>query len=247
MPFNIRERETSYYWNSTKLDKKKDINVHYQVCVFRGRSENQDGCPGLWLLRHFDFSAETTERNSTKIDRKQDPNVLYQVCFLSDLKTKMAARPLLDWDISDFSSETTKQHSVKLAWKHDINVCVFGPIGKPRWSPGLWMTVAFFDFSSETAERNWRNLGRKPDLNVFYQVWVFQADRKINMPPWSIRQQRWRTVLRFTICGPLGPLLRKIARSTSRENKVRANNFYMNINCSEKKPGILAKIWWQEN
>ena len=36
-------------WNSTKLNRKQDPNVLYQVCVFRGRSEKQDGRPGLSL------------------------------------------------------------------------------------------------------------------------------------------------------------------------------------------------------
>ena len=47
---------------------------------FSGRSEKQDGRPGLWLAETFDFSSETAERNSKKLDRKQDLNVLYQVC-----------------------------------------------------------------------------------------------------------------------------------------------------------------------
>ena len=33
-------------WNSTKLYRTKDLNVLYQVCVFLGRSEKQDGRPG---------------------------------------------------------------------------------------------------------------------------------------------------------------------------------------------------------
>ena len=34
--------------NSTKLDRKQDLNALYQVCVFSGWSEKQDGRPGLW-------------------------------------------------------------------------------------------------------------------------------------------------------------------------------------------------------
>ena len=45
---------------------------------FSGRSEKQDGCPGLWLAwAIFDFSSETAEWNSKKLDRKQDLNVVY--------------------------------------------------------------------------------------------------------------------------------------------------------------------------
>ena len=38
-----------------------------------------------------------------------------------------------------------------------------------------------FDFSSETAEMNWKKLNRKQDLKVLYQVCVFRADRKNKM------------------------------------------------------------------
>ena len=112
--------------NSTKRDRKQDLNILSQVCVFQtdrknkmaapasdwlrhfllllwnywtdfnktwlearsqhllpslcfsGRSEKQDGCPGLWLFGTFSTS-KTAERNSTKNDRKQDPKVFYQV------------------------------------------------------------------------------------------------------------------------------------------------------------------------
>ena len=78
--------------NSTKLDRKQDLSALYQVCVFSGRSEKQDGRP--WPLIDwdiFDFS-ETAERNSAKHDRKQDHNVLCQVCvFQADRINKMAA------------------------------------------------------------------------------------------------------------------------------------------------------------
>ena len=40
-------------WNATKLDRKQDFNVLYQVCVFRANRKKQDGCPGLWLAETF--------------------------------------------------------------------------------------------------------------------------------------------------------------------------------------------------
>ena len=57
----------------------------------------------------------------------------------------------------------------------------FGPIRKtrlPPWPPIGW---EFFDFSSETDERNSTKLNRKQDLNVLYQVCVLWADRKDKM------------------------------------------------------------------
>ena len=43
--------------------------------------------------------------------------------------------------------------------------------------PGLWLAETFSTSSSETAERNSTKLDRKQDLNVFYQVYVFRADK----------------------------------------------------------------------
>ena len=70
--------------NSTKLDRKQNFNVLYQVRVIR----------------------------STKLDRKQDINVLYKVWFFGPMRrTRWLRRPLIDWDIFDFSSE---RNSTKL-------------------------------------------------------------------------------------------------------------------------------------
>ena len=57
----------------------------------------------------------------------------------------------------------------------------FGPIGKTRWPPWPLIGWDIFDFSSETAEQNLTKLDRKQDLNVLYQVCVFQADGKNKM------------------------------------------------------------------
>ena len=71
--------------NSTKHDRKQDLNVCYQVGVFRADRKTR------WLPQFligwdiFNFSSETAERNSMKVDRKQNLNILYQVCvFLTD-------------------------------------------------------------------------------------------------------------------------------------------------------------------
>ena len=75
--------------NSTKLDRKQDLNVLYQVVFFRP-IKKKDGSPASDWLRHFVFS-ETAEWNSRKLDRKQDLNILLQVCVLrADQKNKMA-------------------------------------------------------------------------------------------------------------------------------------------------------------
>ena len=78
--------------NSTKLDRKQDLNVLYQVCVFRADPKNKMAALASDWRDIFDFSSETAERNSTKLNKKQDLNVLYQVCvFRANRKNKMTA------------------------------------------------------------------------------------------------------------------------------------------------------------
>ena len=66
--------------NSTKLDRKQDLNVLYQFCVFGLIGKTRWPPQPLIGWDIFDFFSETAEKNSTKLDRKQDPNVLYQAC-----------------------------------------------------------------------------------------------------------------------------------------------------------------------
>ena len=83
--------------NSMKLYREQDLNVLYQVCVFRADRKNKMAARSLIGWDILDFFSETAEQNSTKLDRKQDLNILYQVCvFRADRKNKMAA-PASDW------------------------------------------------------------------------------------------------------------------------------------------------------
>ena len=78
--------------NSTKLDRKQDLNALFQVCVFGPIGKT--GWPPWPLIGWdiFDISSETAERNSTELDRKQDLKDLYPVCvFGADRKNKMVA------------------------------------------------------------------------------------------------------------------------------------------------------------
>ena len=77
----------------------------------------------------FDFFSETAQQNSMKLDRKQDPNVLYIVCVFEPIgKTKMAALPLICWDIFRLLL-WNHWTEFKEARKQDLNVlnqvCVF--------------------------------------------------------------------------------------------------------------------------
>ena len=228
--------------NSTKLDRKQDLNVLYKVCVFRAdRKTRWPPWPLIgWDI--FDFSFETTEGNSTKLDRKQDLNVLYKDCvFRADRINKMATLAsdwlrhfqLLLWNCWTefnetwqeersqcplprlcFSGRSEKQDGRPGLWLAETfstslkplngiwrnltgckismsstKIVFFEPIGKTRWPPWRLIGWDIFNFCSETAERNSTKLDRKKDLNVLYQVCVFQADRKTKWPSCSIHQK----------------------------------------------------------
>ena len=173
-------------WNWTKLNRKQDLNVLYQVCVFRADRKNKMAALVSDWLRYFRLLLWNcwTEFNETWQEaRSQRP--LPNLCFFGPIgKTRWPPWPLIGWDILDFS-ETAERNLMKLDRKQDLNVlyqvCVFGPIGKTRWPPWSLIGLDIFDFSSETAERNSTKLDSKQDLNVLYQVYVFRADRKNKM------------------------------------------------------------------
>ena len=160
--------------NSTKLDRKQDLNVLYQVCVFRliGKIRWPPWVLIGWDI--FDFSSETAERNLTKLDRKEDLNILYQVCvFRADLKNKMAALAsdwlrhyrLLLWNCWTEFNETWQEARSQRPLP---SLCFSGRSEKQYGRPG----------SYETAKRNSTKLDRKKDHNVLYQACVFRADPK---------------------------------------------------------------------
>ena len=181
---------------------------------FSGRSEKQDGRPGLWLAETFSTSTQKPlngiQRNFT--GSKNSTSSTKFVFFGPIGKTRWPPCPLISWDIFDFSSETAEWNSMKLDRKQDLNVlyqvCVFRArrIRKTRWLP--WPLIGWdifgwdiFDFSSETAEWNSMKLKRKQDLNVLYQVCVFRADRKNKMAAlasdwlrhfWLLLRNRWK-------------------------------------------------------
>ena len=141
----------------------------------------------------FDFSSETAERNSTKLDRKQDLNILYQVCVLgADQENKMAALAsdwlrhfrLLLWICCTEFNETWQEARSQCPLPR---LCFSGQLEKQDGRPGLWLAETFFDFSSETAERNSMKLDRKQDLNVLYKV--FGPISKQKCRPWLISQR----------------------------------------------------------
>ena len=173
--------------NSTKLDRKQDLNALYQVCVFRADRKNKMAALASDWLRHFRLLLwnRWTEFNETWQEaRSQRP--LPSLCF-SGRTEKQDGRPGL-WLAETFSTSPLKplngiQRNLtgsKISMS-STKFVFFGPIGKTRWPPWPLIGWDIFHFSSETAERNSTKLDRKQDLNALYQVCVFRADQKNKM------------------------------------------------------------------
>ena len=123
--------------NPMKLDRKPDLNVLYQVCVFQADQKNKMAALASDWLRDFDFSSETADRNSPKIDR-----------IRASRKNKMAALPsdwlrhfgLLLWNRRTEFNETWQnarsQHALP-------SLCFWGRLEKQNGHSGLWLAVLF--------------------------------------------------------------------------------------------------------
>ena len=174
-------------WNSTKLDRKQDLDTLYQVCVFRADRKNKMAAPASDWLRLFRLLLwnRWTEFNETWQEaRSWHP--LPSLCFSGQMEKQdgrlglwlaetFLTSPLkpLNGTQRNLIGSKTSEPSTKFVF--------FGLIGKTRWPPRPLFGWDIFDFSSETAERNSTKLDRKQDLKALYQVCFFQAVWKNKM------------------------------------------------------------------
>ena len=129
--------------NSTKLDRKQDLNVLYQVCVFRADQKIKMAALASDWLRHFRLLLwnRWMEFNETWQEaRSQCP--LPSLCF-SGRSEKQHGRPGL-WMAKTFSTSPLKP----LIWiernligskisMSSTKFVFFGPIRKQKWPPWL--------------------------------------------------------------------------------------------------------------
>ena len=171
--------------NLTKLDSEQDLNTLYRVCVFRAGQKYKIVALASDWLRHFRLLLWNSwmEFNETWQESRSQ-RFVPRLCFWADLKNKFAAMAS-DW-LRHFQFLSNPWTEFSETWrKQDLNVLyqvfvIFGPIGKLRWSPWPLVGWDIFNFSSETAERNFTKLDRKQDLNILYRVLIFRADRRKN-------------------------------------------------------------------
>ena len=148
-------------WNPTKLDRKQDLNVVYQVCVFRADRKNKMAALASDWLRHFRLLLWNgwTEFNETWWEARSQRD-LYQICVFSCRSEKQDGRPGL-WLADTFLTSPLKRLNGILRNLTGSKISTsstkfvfFGPIGKTRWPPWPLIGWDISDFSSETAEQN---------------------------------------------------------------------------------------------
>ena len=174
-------------WNSTKLERKQDLNVLYQVCVFRADRKNKLDALAVDWLTHFRLLLWNRWKKFNETWQEAwSQHPLPSLCF-SGRSEKQVGRPGFGLG-ETFSTSPLKplnriQGNVtgsKISTS-STKFVFFEPIGKTRWPPWPLIGWDIFDFSSETTEQNSSKRDRKQDLNVFYQVCVFRANRKNKM------------------------------------------------------------------
>ena len=142
--------------NSTKLYRKLDLNVIYQVGVFRADRKNKMATLASDWLRHFRLLLWSgwMELNETWQEARSQP-----ISHTSAATFHSAFTSVIGWRTVICSTQSRKT----------------------RWP--LWSLIGWdiFDFPSETAERNSTKLDRKQNLVVCYKICVFGADRKNKM------------------------------------------------------------------
>ena len=109
------------------------------------------------------------------------------VFFRANRKIKMVALVsdrLIHFKLLLWNSRTDLNETIWMETKittFSTKFVFFGLILKLRWPPWPLIGWDIFDYFSETAKRNLRNLDSKQDLRVLYYCCVFRADPKNKM------------------------------------------------------------------
>ena len=183
--FDFSSETTERNW--TKLYRKVDLNVLYQVCVFRADRKNKMAALASDWLRHFRLLLwnRWMEFNQTWQEaRSQRP--LPSLCFSGRLENKMAALAsdwlrhfqLLLWNRwTEFNQTWQEARSQRPL----PSMCFSGWSEKQDGRPGLWLAETFLTSPLKPLNGIQRNLtGSKISMSSTKFVF-FQADRKNKM------------------------------------------------------------------
>ena len=185
--FSLKPRIDGMEFNETWQEARFQRPLS-NLC-FSGRSEKQDGRPGLWLAETFLTSISATAWwNSTKLNRKKVINILCLVSCWANSSTKMAvlvpSRSVCNRYSWIYINQTWQEASIRcpLMTRSDTRV-------NKDDCRGLLLACQFD--SSSAANTNalistilYKKREPRQDLNVLYQVCVFRTDRKTRWLSW---------------------------------------------------------------
>ena len=163
------------------------ISTSFTKCVFFGRSEKQDGRPGLWLVETlstfplkplngiwWNLTGSKISASSTKF-----------VFFVPIEKNNMAALASDWWRHFQLLLWNRWTEFDKHGRKQDLNVlyqvCVCWADRKNKMAAWHLIGWDIFNFLLWNCWTACNETDRKKDVNVLYQVCVFWADRKTKM------------------------------------------------------------------
>ena len=181
--------------NSTKLDRKQDLNDLYQVCVFWADQKNKMAALASDWLRHFRLLLwnRWTEFNETWQEaRSQCP--LPSLCF-SGRSEKQDGRPSL-WLAETFSTSPLKplngiQRNLtgsKISMS-STKFVFLGRSEKQDGRPGLWLAETLLTSPQKPLNGiQWNLTGSKISMPSTKFVF-FGPIRKQKWPPWLIPQK----------------------------------------------------------
>ena len=131
----------------TKLDRKRDLNVLYPVCVFRADPKSKIAALASNWLRYFSFlslqSLNGIQRNMK--GTKTSMSSTKFVYFGPIRKPSWPPWPLIGWDTFDFS-ETAETWQEARSQSHLPSLCFSGSLEKPRWS--TWPLIGWEDINN---------------------------------------------------------------------------------------------------
>ena len=132
-----------FLWNRWKEFNETWQEARSQIPLpslcFSGRSEKQDGHPGLWFAETF-LTSPLKPLNGIKwnLTGSKISTLSTKYVFVGPIgKTRWPPWSLIGWDIFGFSSETAEQNSLRnVSTSSTITKFVFfRSIGKTRWPP----------------------------------------------------------------------------------------------------------------
>ena len=128
--------------NSTKLDRKQDLNVLYQVYVFLTDQKKQDGHPSLWLAETFSTSPlKQLKGIKRNLIGSKTSTFSTKFVFFGPIrkKTRLPSWPLLGKTFPTSALKPLNGIQRNLTdGKYStpsIKFVFFGPISKTRWPP----------------------------------------------------------------------------------------------------------------